>query len=105
MAISLRTILILVQVIHSCSALSLGEFYPYRNGPGVAKLQRNDDESSGEITLTNSFPFFDKQFNSLYVSITFVNVLYFRVLHVAVVSYFSLMFLLVRRFESFIKSH
>jgi len=69
MPISLRTILILVQVVQPCLTLSLDEFYPLK-GPGVARLQKNDDGNSGEITLTNSFPFFGKKFNSLYVSIT-----------------------------------
>lgn len=36
---------------------------------GSLKLPRNDDQNSGEITITTTFPFFNKSFDSLFVSI------------------------------------
>ena len=45
-------------------------FYPYGPDTGDATLQRNDDGSSSEIVLSQSFRFFGEEYNSLWVYTT-----------------------------------
>ena len=46
--------------------IPLAEFYPFA-GETVNVLRRNDDGYSPRITLSSSFPFFDENYETIYV--------------------------------------
>lgn len=50
--------------------LPLNEFYPFGSGNGDSRVPINDDGSSGRVAISNSFPFFDDNYDSLFVSTT-----------------------------------
>ena len=52
-------------------ALVLPNFYPFGANEGDQVVPRNDDGSSGKVSITIPFPFFGKDHNSLFVSISF----------------------------------
>lgn len=53
-------------------ALVLPNFYPFGQSEGDQLVPTNDDGSSGTIPISIPFPFFDRNHNSLFVSITFL---------------------------------
>lgn len=55
--------------INSCLTVPLSEFYPYGVSEGDTALPSNDDGSSGVIPISIQFPYFDRNHDSLYVSI------------------------------------
>lgn len=52
------------------SAFTLPNLYPFGVSEGDQIVPRNDDSSSGEVPISITFPFFDQNHRSLYVSIT-----------------------------------
>ena len=65
-------LIVLVCKIESIVMLSLSEFYPYGDTQGDRSLPANDDNSSGRVRLSILFPYFDKNHDSLFVSISAV---------------------------------
>ena len=64
--------IIFILLKNSAKCIPLNEFYPF--GSGIAAefgndtfLHLNDDESSPQILLTSVFPFFDENFDTIYV--------------------------------------
>ena len=55
--------------INSCFTIPLSDFYPYGVSEGDTALPANDDGSSGEISISILFPYFDQNHDSLFVSI------------------------------------
>ena len=53
-------------------AIVLPNFYPFGQSEGDQLVPTNDDGSSGTIPISISFPFFERNHNSLFVSITFM---------------------------------
>jgi len=43
-------------------------FYPFGEREGDRLLPKNDDESSGSVSISIPFPYFDQYHNSLFVS-------------------------------------
>ena len=64
----LKVLVALDLVISSCFSLPLSEFYPYGTSEGDLALPPNDDGSSGEISISILFPYFDSNHDSLFVS-------------------------------------
>ena len=58
-------------VVCTCDVIGipLENFYPFGTTAGDIEVPRNDDGSSPRITLEISFPFFDEEHESVYVSI------------------------------------
>ena len=54
--------------ITPCSSVPLSDFYPYGVSEGDTALPANDDSSSGEISISILFPYFDRNHDSLFVS-------------------------------------
>ena len=54
--------------IMPCFTVPLSDFYPYGVGEGDTALPANDDGSSGEISISMLFPYFDRNHDSLFVS-------------------------------------
>ena len=52
------------------SIFHLPNFYPFGQSEGDQLVPTNDDGSSGTIPISISFPFFERNHNSLFVSIT-----------------------------------
>ena len=68
---SVKVILVMVQILSTANGV-IGVpaiFYPFGFGGGDSVLHSNDDESSQLITIRINFPFFNRLFSSLYVSI------------------------------------
>ena len=61
-------VLLLLQISVGFS-VPMADFYPFGDGVGDSKLQRNDDGSSGEVHISVQFPFFGNYYDSLYVSL------------------------------------
>lgn len=57
-------------------ALVLPNFYTFGQSEGDQLVPTNDDGSSGTIPISIPFPFFDRNHNSLFVSITFLYLLH-----------------------------
>ena len=55
-------------MIHFCFSIPLSYFYPYGVSNGDTALPAGDDSSSGSISISVPFPFFNSNYNSLYVS-------------------------------------
>lgn len=53
-------------------AIVLPNFYPFGVSEGDQLVPTNDDGSSGTIPISIPFPFFDKNQNSLFVSMLIV---------------------------------
>ena len=70
---SMKSVLLLSVFISSFNAvftrIELGDFYPYGPENGDTLIPSNDDGSSGLVNIAVSFPFFDRNHRSLYVSI------------------------------------
>lgn len=49
-------------------ATVLPDFYPFGQSEGDQVLPPNDDQSSGTVSISIQFPFFDQNHNSLFVS-------------------------------------
>ena len=64
----LKVLVAIDLVISSCFSLPLSEFYPYGTSKGDTALPPNDDGSSGEISISILFPYFDHNHDSLFVS-------------------------------------
>ena len=54
--------------IQLCFSAALSFFYPYGVSNGDTALPTGDDSSSGSISISVPFPFFNSNYNSLYVS-------------------------------------
>ena len=54
--------------IMPCFTIPLSDFYPYGLSEGDTALPVNDDDSSGEISISIPFPYFDRNHDSLFVS-------------------------------------
>ena len=55
---------------NSAKCIPLSQFYPFGSGTAFGSdtfLPRNDDGLSPAISLTSVFPFFDENFNTIYV--------------------------------------
>jgi len=50
--------------------ISLSDFYPFGSTRSDSSLLRNDDSSSSAIDLSFTFPYFDKNYDVVYVSKT-----------------------------------
>lgn len=68
MAPTLVSAAFLSVLITQVSMIPLDDFYNFGAAYGDEKLPPNDDSSSEEIELSASFPFFDKDYRSLFVS-------------------------------------
>jgi len=55
-------------VFHSCLTVPLDDFYPYGVNKGDTALPSIDDGSSGAIPISISFPYFNQNHNSIFVS-------------------------------------
>ena len=55
-------------MIHSCLTVPLGDFYPYGVNKGDTVLPTVDDGNSGAIPISASFPYFNQNHNSIFVS-------------------------------------
>lgn len=68
-------VLIVLLLIFACgeigvlNAVVLPNFYPFGTSEGDNVVPRNDDGSSGKLSVSTSFPFFGQNHNSLFVSI------------------------------------
>ena len=60
--------LVAVLLLYRVKAIPLAEFYPFGNALGDKGLFRNDDGSSLVLNLTTSFPFFNRDHLTLFVS-------------------------------------
>ena len=60
--------LVLLLLCCCANAIPLAQFYPYGSEAGDKGLFRNDDGSSLVINLTTSFPFFNRDHSTLFVS-------------------------------------
>ena len=68
MAPGLLSATFLSVLITQVAMIPLEDFYNFGVVHGDEKLPQNDDGSSEEIELSVSFPFFDKDYRSLFVS-------------------------------------
>ena len=68
---SMKLILVMVQVLSTANGVTdvPAIFYPFGVGQGDSVLHSNDDQSSYLIPIGINFPFFNRLFSSLYVSI------------------------------------
>ena len=61
---------------NSVKCIPLNEFYPFGSGTAVefgtdTFLPPNDDGSSDQIRLTSVFPFFDENFDTIFVCMAY----------------------------------
>ena len=68
MACGIRSAIVLCMLIVSVATVPLEDFYSFGSEHGDDVLSANDDGSTEEIQLSVSFPFFDRDHNSLFVS-------------------------------------
>ena len=54
--------------LQKASAIPLRDFYPYGNDTGDEVLPSNDDGSTEAINLTLPFPFFGRDYRTIFVS-------------------------------------
>ena len=68
---SVKVILVMVQMLSTANGVTdvPAIFYPFGVGEGDSVLHPNDDQSSDLIPIGINFPFFNRSFSSLYVSI------------------------------------
>ena len=64
--------IIYILLKNSAKGIPLNEFYPFGSGTAAefendTFLHLNDDDSSPPILLTSVFPFFDENFDTIYV--------------------------------------
>ena len=69
-AFLLPVLLFAWQQVVVLEALVLPIFFPFGASEGDQTVPSNDDGSSGRVSISVSFPFFDHNHNSLFVSIT-----------------------------------
>ena len=67
MAPALPTVIV-VLCLPAVFSIPLGDFYLYGIDQGDQVLESTDDGSTEAIQLTVSFPFFDKEYNTIFVS-------------------------------------
>ena len=65
----LRCILALCLLSSRVELIRLKEFFPYGITAVDLSVPLNDDGSSGRVSISSSFPFFDNNYDSLFVSI------------------------------------
>jgi len=63
-----KVLVVLFLRIMPCLTVPLSDFYPYGVSEGDTALPANDDGSSGEISISILFPYFDRNHDSLFVS-------------------------------------
>ena len=67
-------VILLPLLLHACDEILTSEaavlpnFYPFGQSEGDQLLPPNDDQSSGTVTISIQFPYFDQNHNSLFVS-------------------------------------
>ena len=71
----MKTVAVLISILFlardeilTLEAAVLPNFYPFGQSEGDQFLPQNDDESSGIVSITIEFPFFDQNHSSLFVS-------------------------------------
>ena len=65
-------VLLLCHIIFLSKAIVLPNFYPFGVSDGDQLVPTNDDGSSGTISISIQFPFYDRNHNSLFVSMLIV---------------------------------
>ena len=65
-------VLFLCHIIFLSNAIVLPNFYPFGVSEGDQLVPTNDDGSSGTIPISIQFPFYDRNHNSLFVSMIIV---------------------------------
>ena len=65
-------VLFLCHIIFLSKAIVLPNFYPFGVSDGDRLVPTNDDGSSGTISISIQFPFYDRNHNSLFVSMLIV---------------------------------
>ena len=65
-------VLLLCHIIFLSNATVLPNFYPFGVSDGDQLVPKNDDGSSGTIPISIQFPFYDRNHNSLFVSMSIV---------------------------------
>ena len=65
-------VLLCNQFILLSNAIVLPNFYPFGVSDGDQLVPTNDDGSSGTIPISIQFPFYDRNHNSLFVSMLIV---------------------------------
>ena len=65
-------VLFLGHIIFLSNAIVLPNFYPFGVSEGDQLVPTNDDGSSGTIPISIQFPFYDRNHNSLFVSMLIV---------------------------------
>ncbi|XP_020611647.1 protein mesh-like isoform X3 [Orbicella faveolata] len=63
-----KVLVVLFLRIMPCLTVPLSDFYPYGVSEGDTALPANDDGSSGEISISTLFPYFDRNHDSLFVN-------------------------------------
>ena len=66
--LSLLIFTIQTTFIPTIIGLTLDDLYPFGNQRGDTAMEKNDDESSGDIPISTLFPFFNHQHQKLIVS-------------------------------------
>lgn len=68
-------LLLVCDEIHTSIAVTVSptrpNFYPFGESEGDGLLPKNDDESSGSVSISIPFPYFDQYHKSLFVSMEF----------------------------------
>ena len=67
MAPALPTVIVIL-CLPAVFSIPLGDFYLYGTDQGDQLLESTDDGSTEAIQLTVSFPFFDKEYSTIFVS-------------------------------------
>ena len=57
-------------------SIPLQDFYPFGPDAGDSAIDRNDDGSSPAVTLSSIFPFFDRNFQTIFVRFIYRAVFY-----------------------------
>ena len=65
----LFTVVVYYILMNHVRCVPLDEFYPSGIVYNDSLLHRNDDDSSEQITLSSVFPFFDENFEIIYVRV------------------------------------
>ena len=61
-------LLIFLFFAHHFDCLTIEDFYPFGESAGDSVLFKNDDSFSGNISISTTFPFFNKSYDSLFIN-------------------------------------